>query len=50
MIYIFIIVILLVGLKLSQLFIAWIEKGFIEDEQEYKENFRRIRKILKNKK
>jgi hypothetical protein len=50
MIYIFIIVILLVGLKLSQLFIAWIEKGLIEDEQEYKENFRRIRKILKNKK
>jgi hypothetical protein len=50
MIYIFILAILLLGYKLSQLFIDWIERSLVEDEQEYRENFRRIRKILKNKK
>jgi hypothetical protein len=50
MIYIFILAILLLGYKLSQLFITWVEEGLIEDEQEYRKNFRRIRKILKNKK
>jgi hypothetical protein len=50
MIYIFILAILLLGYKLSQLFIAWVEKSLVEDEQEYRENFRKIRKILKNKK
>jgi hypothetical protein len=50
MIYIFILFYLILAYKLSQLFIAWVEEGLIEDEQEYRENFRRIRKILKNKK
>ena len=50
MIYIFTLAVLILAYKLSQLFVAWVEEGLIEDEQEYKENFRRIRKILKNKK
>jgi hypothetical protein len=49
MIYIFILAVLILAYKLSQLFIAWIEEGLIDDEQKYRENFRRIRKILKTK-
>lgn len=50
MIYIFTLAVLILAYKLSQLFVAWVEEGLIDDEQKYRENFRRIRKILKNKK